>query len=89
MITRLAVRLERAGLFFTDSAEDLIGDGFGNSKFIERRMIRMRNAECGMRNLRPRFKLIQASIYRIKACLDSRQINRPALGIQQFCDLLG
>lgn len=83
MITRLAVRLERAGLFFARSAEYLVGYRFRDCQFIQGRMMRMRSVHGGLGNLRAGgFQLIQSSIDRVQTGLDSRQINHRAIGVQ-------
>ena len=49
MITRLAVRLERAGLFFLESGEDLVGDRLGDIELLQARMRQFRIWDFGLR----------------------------------------
>jgi hypothetical protein len=49
MITRLAVRFERAGLFFLKPGEYIVGNGFGDVEFVEAGMNRCGIWDLGLR----------------------------------------
>jgi len=61
MITRPAVRLERAGLFLLKAGKYFIGDRLGDIELFNARMDQMRIADCGLRD-QTRFDLVQAMV---------------------------
>jgi len=67
MIARLAVRLERAGLFFLETGEDLVGDRFADVELLKARMIGLRIADRGMR-IWGCLELLEPAIDLLDAC---------------------
>ena len=49
MIARLAVRFERASLFFLQTGEDLVSYRFGDVELLEAGMTQLRISDFGLR----------------------------------------
>ena len=72
MIARLAVRFERASLFFLKANEYFVGERLGDGKPLNTRMDGLRNDHPGLRRI---FQLIQPMIYFFDAGVKRREID--------------
>jgi len=87
MIARLAVRFERAGLFFVDADEYLISDRLGYIQFVVTWMGGLRNAERGMRNDRI-LEFVQTVVEFFDAREKRSNVSALRFGFQDLRDLV-
>lgn len=88
MIARLAVRLERAGLFSFQTIDDLICNRLDYGKFFHARMNGYGIFVCGSW-ICSGLQLVEAMIYLFDTRKNRRKFPSRLLGIKQLCYTIG
>ena len=86
MIARLAVRLERAGLFFREAVEDLVGHRLGDGEFLKARMVGFGQWDLGLRML---LEFVESPVYFLYAREERRDVRALRLSLDEFCYFIG
>ena len=85
VITRLGVRLERAGFFRFQAFHDPIGHRLENGELLLTVMCQLRTADHGSRIWRRGLQFVQAMIYLLNARKNRRKVATLLFRLQQAC----